>query len=105
MLYYEIQHPGILASLSKSGHGSMILIADGNYPFATKVGRNAEKVYLNYSRDVLDVISVLQGLVKAVPIESADVMVPDDGTEPKIFEEFRNRKYYKNTHGFWLSNL
>ena len=35
MLKTKLTHPGILATLGCTGHGSMVLIADGNYPFST----------------------------------------------------------------------
>ena len=36
MLRYQLLHPEILAALGGAGHGSQILIADGNYPFETR---------------------------------------------------------------------
>lgn len=35
MLKTKIIHPDILAALARAGHGSRVLIADGNYPFST----------------------------------------------------------------------
>ena len=35
MLKYRLTHPEILAALAGAGHGSQVLIADGNYPFST----------------------------------------------------------------------
>jgi L-fucose mutarotase len=35
MLKTKLLHPEILQALGSSGHGSQILIADGNYPYAT----------------------------------------------------------------------
>lgn len=35
MLKTELLHPEVLEALGTSGHGSRVLIADGNYPFAT----------------------------------------------------------------------
>ena len=45
MLTTKCIHPGIMKALSLCGHGSKVLIADGNYPLAEKSG-DAEKVYL-----------------------------------------------------------
>ena len=45
MLKTKLIHPEIMAALSLCGHGSKVLIADGNYPLAEKSG-NAQKVYL-----------------------------------------------------------
>ena len=36
MLYSTLTHPNILRALAAAGHGSQILIADGNYPLATQ---------------------------------------------------------------------
>lgn len=35
MLYTPLTHPTILKVLAMAGHGSKVLIADGNYPLAT----------------------------------------------------------------------
>ena len=35
MLKTKLLHPEILAVLGSNGHGSRVLVADGNYPFAT----------------------------------------------------------------------
>jgi L-fucose mutarotase len=82
-------HPEILAALGAAGHGSRVLIADGNYPFATKSHPAARRVYLNLAPDLLKATDVLAVLADAIPIEAAQVMVPDAGAEPAIFGEFR----------------
>ena len=46
MLKGKLIHPDILAALGQAGHGSRILIADGNYPFSTKLGPVAKLVSL-----------------------------------------------------------
>ena len=89
MLQYQLIHPEILAALGTAGHGAQILIADGNYPFSTGTNASARRVFLNLAPDLLKVTDVLAVLVTAIPIESARVMMPDTGTEPPIFEEFR----------------
>ncbi|NLD72046.1 MAG: RbsD or FucU transport, partial [Chloroflexi bacterium] len=50
MLKYTLTHPEILAALGTAGHGSQILIADGNYPFTTGSSPTAKRVYLNLTR-------------------------------------------------------
>jgi L-fucose mutarotase/ribose pyranase (RbsD/FucU family) len=35
VLRTRLLHPEILAALAGAGHGSRVLIADGNYPFST----------------------------------------------------------------------
>ncbi|MCE5259902.1 MAG: RbsD/FucU family protein, partial [Chloroflexi bacterium] len=51
----------------------------------------AEHVYLNLTRGFAPVDQVLEVLVSAVPIESAQVMMPADGVEAPIFSDFRRR--------------
>ena len=89
MLRYKLLHPEILAALGGAGHGSQVLIADGNYPFDTRSSPNARRVYLNLAPDLLTATDVLAVLIDAIPIEAAHVMVPDEGDEPTIFREFR----------------
>lgn len=89
MLTTKLLHPEILESLGSSGHGGKVLIADGNYPFSTRASPAAKRVYLNFTPGKLDALEVLAVLVEAIPVESADVMVPDKGPEPPIFKDFR----------------
>jgi L-fucose mutarotase len=89
MLTTKLLHPEILEALGGSGHGGKILIADGNYPFNTRANPAAKRVYLNFTPGKLNAVEVLAVLAEAIPIESADVMVPDKGSEPPIFKEFR----------------
>ena len=87
MLTTTCIHPGIIKALSLCGHGSKVLIADGNYPLADKSG-NAEKVYLGVMPGLPTVTDVLKAVHSVVEIEKAKVMVPGDGTTPEIFKEF-----------------
>ena len=89
MLRTKLIHPELLAALGGAGHGAKLLIADGNYPVGTKAPPRAARIYLNLSPGVVSVTDVLDALVEAVPIEAAEVMVPDKGREPPIFAEFR----------------
>ncbi|MEZ4670265.1 MAG: RbsD/FucU family protein [Anaerolineae bacterium] len=89
MLKTQLLHPEILSALGGSGHGGKVLIADGNYPFNTRANPNAKRVYLNFVPGKLNVVEILEALVGAIPIEAADVMTPDSGSEPEIFAEFR----------------
>ena len=88
MLKGKLIHPEILDALGRAGHGSKVLIADGNYPFATGVGPRARQVFLNFSPGMLKATDVLGVLVEAVPVEAATVMMPPD-EPPPIFGEFR----------------
>jgi len=89
MLKSQLLHPKVLGVLGASGHGSRILIADGNYPFITRSNPLAERVYLNFAPGLLTVTQVLETLITAVPVEAAHVMTTDDGTEPSIYADFR----------------
>ena len=89
MLKYRLTHPGILAALGGAGHGSKVLIADGNYPFSTGSNADAAHVYLNLTRGSAPVDEVLSVIADAIPIESAHVMLPETGKEPPIFDAFR----------------
>jgi L-fucose mutarotase len=91
MLKTQLLHPTLLQVLASSGHGSGILIADGNYPFITRANPAAERVYLNIMPGLLTVTQVLDALITAIPIEAAHVMVTDDGSAPPIHAEFRQR--------------
>ena len=90
MLKQRLIHPEILDALAAAGHGSRVLIADGNYPASTRLGENADLVYLNLAPGKLSVTEVLDILLTAIPVEEAMVMQPDAGPEPPIFQEFRS---------------
>ena len=89
MLRTRLLHPEILGVLARSGHGSRVLIADGNYPFTTGSQPAAAKVFLNLMPGIAKVTDVLKALVEVIPIESAMVMTPPDGAPQPIFDEFR----------------
>lgn len=89
MLKYQLLHPEILEALGGAGHGSKILIADGNYPFSTRAFAGAKRVYLNFSPGLLNCTDVLRVLVTAIPVESGDIAVNDSGVESPIIDEFR----------------
>ena len=90
MLKTKLLHPEILNALAGAGHGSKVLIADGNYPFGTGGNPSAKRVYLNLAPGLVTVTDVLRVLEEAIPIEAAEVMQPPSGPEPAIFGEFRN---------------
>jgi len=95
MLKGKLIHPDILKILGRAGHGSQILIADGNYPFMTKLGPKAELVHLNLSPGLVNCTQVLESLLMAVPIEAAAVMqYSTEGPyalnrDPEIWDDFR----------------
>lgn len=89
MLKTKLLHPEILYALGQAGHGSRILIADGNYPFVTGSPGGAQQVFLNLSPGLVTVPDVLAALVASIPIEEAFVMVPDSNKDQPIFADFR----------------
>jgi L-fucose mutarotase len=89
VLKTRLLHPEILAALGEAGHGAQVLIADGNYPLATRSNPDGYRVFLNLAPGQVTVTDVLSVLVGAIPIEAAQVMGPDDDSEPSIYEDFR----------------
>ena len=99
MLKTRLLHPEILRALGEAGHGSQVLIADGNYAMLTGSNAAACRVYLNLAPGLVTVTDVLDVLIDVIPIEAAHVMLPETGPEagpeaapePGIFAEFRAR--------------
>ena len=95
MLKSQLLHPQIIAALAKAGHGSKVLISDGNYPHWTKRGPNAEVVYLNLAPGLPTVTDVLKVLATAIPIEAAEIMDTNKTgpyamkEDPGIWNDFR----------------
>ena len=95
MLKTQLTHPEILRALARAGHHSKILIADGNYPAATKKGPNAELISLNLSPGVVTVAQVLRALLSTVPIDAVNTMgIPADDSyaqqgEPPVWNDYR----------------
>ena len=95
MLKSQLLHPQILQALAGSGHGSKVLISDGNYPHHTKRGPNAQVVFLNLAPGQLLVTDVLKALLSAIALEKAEVMDyartgPNSlSQDPPIWNEFR----------------
>ena len=89
MLKTRLLHPEILAALGEAGHGAQVLIADGNYPLATRSNPDGYRVFLNLEPGKLTVTEVLDAIADAIPVEAAHVMGPDDDSEPSIYADFR----------------
>ncbi len=88
MIFSRMLHPEILSVISRAGHGSGVLIADGNYPVLTHSPASAAKVYLNLRRGLLGVTDVLEVLREMIPIERATIMATRDGQPAPIHQEF-----------------
>ncbi|WP_328825923.1 RbsD/FucU family protein [Streptomyces sp. NBC_00252] len=92
MLLTRLLHPGILEALAGAGHGARVLLADGHYPASTATGERARIIHLNLAPGLLDVTTVLDVLLSALPVESAQVMVPPGREpEPPAIAQYRAR--------------
>ncbi|MCU1528527.1 MAG: RbsD or FucU transport [Frondihabitans sp.] len=89
VLRYDLLHPPLLSALGTAGHGSKILLADGNYPYLTVKNPCAQVVHLNLRPGVLTVNEVLSTLLGAVNFESATLMGPDDDTVVEAHRDYR----------------
>lgn len=89
MLKYDLIHPPLIEALGVAGHGSKILIADGNYPYLTVRSPGARLVHLNIAPGLLDVTRVLELSMTAVNFESAVLMEPSDGSPVAAHEDYR----------------
>lgn len=104
MLRYRLIHPDLLGALAEAGHGSQVLLADGNYPVATGAPPSARRVFLNLTPGIVSVTDVLRVLTDAVPVEAARGMLMDSGQEPPIGAEFR-RLLAEGTALEWLARF
>jgi L-fucose mutarotase len=89
MLKSRLIHPELARALGAAGHGAKVLLADGNYPVSTRTPAGAARIFLNLAPGLIGVTDVLGVLVTAIPVEGAQVMVPDEGPEPEVFADFR----------------
>ena len=95
MLRHTLIHPEINAVLGAAGHHSTVLIADGNYPAATKRGPRSELVSLNLMPGVVTCDQVLQAILSAIPVEKIQTIETEvsgpyalDG-DPPVWEAYR----------------
>lgn len=104
MLRTTLLHPDILRACARAGHHSKILIADGNYPAASKIGPKAELVSLQLSPGIPTVSQVFHALLSEVPIDVINTMGIDPSDEyaaqgdPPVWAEYRQiLKDHKST--------
>lgn len=92
MLKTKLVHPQILYALGKAGHGSKVLLADGDYPVSTTSGINAEIVHLNLCTGIVNCTQILEVLLPTLLVEAAEVMdVPEGQAEPEIWNAYRQQ--------------
>ena len=95
MLRQKLIHPTINEVLARAGHHAKVLIADGNYPASSAIGRRAELVSLNLMPGVVTCTQVLEALVTAIPIEAAHTMMYETSgpyalrEDPPVWAQFR----------------
>ena len=89
MLKGPLTHPTLIGALAAAGHGSKVLIADGNYPHSTGARDGAVRIHLNLRPGLPTADDVLDVLVQTIPIEAAAVMVPGGGEKVPAHEGFR----------------
>ncbi|GAA3194034.1 RbsD/FucU family protein [Actinocorallia longicatena] len=88
MLRYPLIHPPLLAVLAASGHGGRILIADSNFAHSTNANPAAPLIHLNLRPGLIAADEVLATILDAVPVESALMMRPDDGSDSALQPAF-----------------
>lgn len=95
MLRHKLIHPQITAVLAAAGHHSTVLIADGNYPAASKRGPRADLISLNLMPGIPTCNQVLEAVLSAVPVEAIQTMETEtsgpyalDG-DPPVWDEYR----------------
>ncbi|WP_375389042.1 RbsD/FucU domain-containing protein [uncultured Amnibacterium sp.] len=89
MLTTPLIHPPLLAALAAAGHGSQVLLADGNYPHATGRSERSVLVHLDVAPGLLTVPQVLVPMLAVLPIESAQVMATADERPAPAHNEYR----------------
>lgn len=89
MILTPLIHPQLIGALAAAGHGSKILLTDGNYPGGTGAPAAATRIHLNLAPGLLDVDQVLAPLTQTIPIEAAEVMLPPDGDDVPAITGFR----------------
>lgn len=88
MMRTPITHPELLAALARCGHGTKILVADGNYPHVTGVGPHATRIALNVAPGLLTADQALELLIATIPIEAAEYMENADGAASPAVEGY-----------------
>lgn len=95
MLKHQLIHPELNAIIGRAGHHSTILIADGNYPAASKKGPQAQLVSLNLMPGIVNCNQVLEAILSAVPIECIQTMMYEKtgpyalAEDPPVWNDYR----------------
>ena len=95
MLRHHLIHPKINEVLGRAGHHSTILIADGNYPAASKKGPGAELVSMNLMPGVITCNQALEAVLSAIPVEAINTMMYETSgpyaltEDPPVWDQYR----------------
>lgn len=89
MLRYDLIHPPLLEALGVAGHGSKVLIADGNYPYLTARNPHARLIHLNLRPGMLTVADVISSVQTAVNFEAATVMRTENDEDVEAHRNYR----------------
>ena len=100
MLHGPMLHPELIGALGRAGHGSRILIGDGNYPSMNGVNPAAERVYLNLAPGLLTVSQILDVVKETIPIEQVALMVPAEDAVGIAVLEARERALRRGARQF-----
>jgi L-fucose mutarotase len=90
MLKTRLLHPEILKALGSAGHFSQVLIADANFPVATRSHPNATKVFLILTAGIPRTTEVLDVLLDSIPVQDAAVMQVPNGAKAPVHAEFQS---------------
>jgi L-fucose mutarotase len=88
MLKTKLLHPDILSALARSGHFSQVLIADGNFPVASRANPAAAKVFLNLMPDTVKTTEVLEALLDSIVVQDATVMQLPEGEQAPVQDTY-----------------
>ena len=87
MLKTPLIHPEIISTLSLAGHGSQVLLADGNFPYNSYANLEAPRIFLNLTAGLLTITQVLEVLAQVLPIEALQVIQPLGTGEPSLWSD------------------
>lgn len=88
MIKANIIHPDLLYSLAKCGHKTNILIADGNYSFATNSSKDASVIYLNLCPGMISSPVILEKILEYVNVEKVTYMQYPEDFDNTIEKEY-----------------
>ncbi|MDV7105265.1 RbsD/FucU family protein [Vibrio sp. TH_r3] len=89
MIKSKVIHPELLYHLSRCGHKTKILIADSNYSFVTNSPDNANIVYLNLTKGLVDSPTILDLVLSQINVEAATMMIYPEDFDNTVIPEYK----------------